>query len=121
MVLALGVAQFVTGAAGGLVNAPNQALTLAHAPPGANGLSAAVLQLSQRLAASLSVAAVTGVVLASPAALFDGVLICLALIVLALLFATLDRHPRWYQPRDTHPMGRPADRPGPQRPRAADG
>nr|BFE58076.1 MFS transporter [Dactylosporangium thailandense] len=98
VVLALALAQLVTGAAGGLVNAPNQALTLGHAPPGANGLSAAVLQLSQRLAAGVSVAAVTGVVLAAPAslaghrtALLHAALICLGLIVLALAFALADR------------------------------
>ncbi|MFI5908101.1 MFS transporter [Dactylosporangium sp. NPDC051541] len=102
IVVALATTQFLTGAAGGLVNAPNQALTLSHAPPGANGLSAAVLQLSQRLAASVSVAAVAGVVLAAPAnlaghrtALLHGLLICLLLVVLALVFALADgRGPR---------------------------
>ncbi|WP_432994799.1 MFS transporter [Dactylosporangium sp. CA-233914] len=97
VVAALAAAQFVTGAAGGLINAPNQALTLGHAPPGAHGLSAGVLQLSQRLAAALSVAAVSGVALTAPpglagqrTALLHGTLICLALVVLAAIFAFAD-------------------------------
>ncbi|WP_238015847.1 MFS transporter [Dactylosporangium sp. AC04546] len=99
VVVALGVSQLVTGAAGGLINAPNQALTLTHAPPGAGGLSAAMLQLSQRLAASVSIAAVTGIFLHTAqagllqsyrAALTHGTLLCLALVLLSLLFAVAD-------------------------------
>ncbi|MET7418622.1 MFS transporter [Dactylosporangium sp. NPDC005555] len=98
VVWALAASQFVIGAAGGFVIAPNQALTLSHAPPGVNGLSAALLQLSQRLAASVSIAAVSGIFLATAAtsggpapALADGAALCLGLAALALLFALLDR------------------------------
>ncbi|WP_460494693.1 MFS transporter [Dactylosporangium cerinum] len=93
VVWALAASQLVTGAAGGFVNAPNQALTLHHAPPGANGLSAALLQLSQRLAASVSIAAVSGIFLAAPGhatALAHGATLCLGLATLALVFAALD-------------------------------
>ncbi|GAA2636411.1 MFS transporter [Dactylosporangium fulvum] len=98
VVLALGISQFVTGAAGGLINAPNQALTLTHAPPGAGGLSAAMLQLSQRLSASVCIAAVTGIFLHTAAgpvpsyrtALTYGTLLCLGLVLLSLLFAVAD-------------------------------
>ncbi len=98
LVWVLAACQAVTGAAGGFVIAPNQALTLAHAPPGANGLSAGLLQLSQRLAASVSLAAVTGIFLATagraaagPAsALVHGAALCLGLTALALLFSALD-------------------------------
>jgi len=94
VVWALAVSQLVTGAAGGFVIAPNQALTLHHAPPGANGLSAALLQLSQRLAASVSIAAVSGIFLTAPGhatALAHGAALCLGLAALALLFSALDR------------------------------
>ncbi|MEV4510790.1 MFS transporter [Dactylosporangium sp. NPDC049525] len=94
VVWALAASQLVTGAAGGFIIAPNQALTLHHAPPGANGLSAALLQLSQRLAASVSIAAVSGIFLTAPGhstALAHGAALCLGLAVLALIFATLDR------------------------------
>jgi MFS family permease len=94
VVWALAASQLVTGAAGGFVIAPNQALTLHHAPPGANGLSAALLQLSQRLAASVSIAAVSGIFLTAPGhatALAHGAALCLGLATLALLFSALDR------------------------------
>ncbi|GIF20930.1 MFS family permease [Actinoplanes tereljensis] len=57
--------QLVLGAASGLIVSPNQALTLGHAPPGVAGLAAAFLQLAQRISASIGMAAVTGVVLAT--------------------------------------------------------
>ncbi|MGI5177228.1 MFS transporter [Dactylosporangium sp. CA-152071] len=107
VVWALAVGQFVTGAAGGFVNSPNQALTLSHAPPGANGLSAALLQLSQRLAASVSIAAVSGIFLATAAApgghtaaMVHGAALCLGLAALGLLFAALDRDRRRDRRRD---------------------
>ncbi|GAA2335910.1 MFS transporter [Dactylosporangium salmoneum] len=95
LIVALAAGQLVTGVAGGLVNAPNQALTLEHAPPGANGLSAAILQLAQRLAAAVGIAAVTALFLGGAAggrvALLHGVLLCLGLVLLALVFAIADR------------------------------
>ncbi|GAA4254407.1 MFS transporter [Dactylosporangium darangshiense] len=102
LVAVLAVGQLVTGVAGGLVNAPNQALTLQHAPPGANGLSAAILQLAQRLAASLGIAAATALSLggAGRPALVRGVLLCLTLVVAALVAsAALARGER---DRDAH-------------------
>ncbi|MEV8511756.1 MFS transporter [Dactylosporangium sp. NPDC051484] len=113
LIIALAVGQLITGVAGGLVNAPNQALTLAHAPAGANGLSAAILQLSQRLSASVSIAAVTGIFLGGAlaggagyrVALLHGVLLCLALVVLALLFAVADgARPGQHGTREPHQL-----------------
>ncbi|MGI5240828.1 MFS transporter [Dactylosporangium sp. CA-139066] len=93
LIAALAAGQLVTGAAGGLVNAPNQALTLEHAPSGAGGLSAGILQLSQRLVASVGIAAATALSLRGPgrAALLHGVLLCLALVLAALGLSAADR------------------------------
>ncbi len=76
-----------------------------HAHAGANGVSAAFLQLAQRLAAGVSIAAVTAILLggtdaggavaervgAYRTALLHGTLRCLALARLALVFAVADR------------------------------
>lgn len=62
---ALAAAQVLTGVAGGLVHAPNQYLTLEHAPAGANGLAAAFLQVTQRVSATICFAALGGLFLAS--------------------------------------------------------
>lgn len=53
----------VSGIASGLVDAPNRGLTLEYAPIGASGVAAAFLQLSQRLSATISLAAVSGIYL----------------------------------------------------------
>ncbi|SDB93405.1 Major Facilitator Superfamily protein [Sanguibacter gelidistatuariae] len=63
--VALAAAQVLTGVAGGLVHAPNQYLTLEHAPAGANGLAAAFLQVTQRVSATICFAALGGIFLAS--------------------------------------------------------
>lgn len=56
--------QVCAGASGGVVSAPNQALTLDHAPVADRGLAAGFFQVSQRISSTLSIAAVTGVVVA---------------------------------------------------------
>lgn len=65
LAVALAVAQVLTGAAGGLVHAPNQYLTLEHAPAGANGLAAGFLQVTQRISATMCFAALGGIFLAT--------------------------------------------------------
>jgi len=59
----LALTQLCTGAASGLTVSPNQALVLRHAPPEAAGVAGGVLQMSQRIAASVCVSAVSGVYL----------------------------------------------------------
>jgi MFS family permease len=94
--LALTGTQLAIGVCGGLIISPNQALTLAHAPADAAGLAGSFLQISQRTSATISMAAVGGVVLgaaaahAPRAATAHGLLICFAMVLLATVFATLD-------------------------------
>lgn len=55
------VAQTLTGALGGLSGPPNQALTLQDAPSDQHGVAAGVLQVSQRISATVSITALVGV------------------------------------------------------------
>lgn len=59
------VTQIVSGAGGGLVHAPNQALTLEAVPLPSAGLAAGFLQVAQRISAVLALAVLGGLVLAS--------------------------------------------------------
>ncbi|MET0422605.1 MAG: MFS transporter, partial [Actinoplanes sp.] len=93
--VALTVTQLVLGAANGLIIAPNQALTLACAPPGSAGLAAAFLQLAQRVSATVGMAAVAGVVLggvAGPARtpVIHGLAICAGMLAAAALLSWRD-------------------------------
>ncbi|QII04879.1 MFS transporter [Rhodococcoides fascians A25f] len=92
----------VSGVASGLVDAPNRGLTLEYAPAGASGVAAAFLQLSQRLSATISLAAVSGIylgILGSSAggygrAVAAGLGVCLAMLLLSLVFAIADARRR---------------------------
>ena len=53
----------LSGVASGFVDAPNRAMTLEHAPAGVSGVAVGFLQLSQRLSATVSLAAVPGLYL----------------------------------------------------------
>ncbi|RRQ29385.1 MFS transporter [Rhodococcus sp. Eu-32] len=53
----------LSGLASGFVDAPNRGMTLEYSPSGANGVAAGFLQLSQRLSATISLAAVPGIYL----------------------------------------------------------
>lgn len=80
--------QFVSGLASGCFEAPNRTLTLAHTPPGSNGVAAGILQLSQRLASVISIAAVTAWSFTADgssgsAPIRNGLLLCAALTVTA--------------------------------------
>ncbi len=95
-VAAVGLAQ---GVATGLVVAPNQTLTLAHAPAGTAGVAAGFYQLSQRFAAALCSAAAAGMFLqaqgaatgeASKDAFHQGIVMCCILLGVALLAGGLD-------------------------------
>lgn len=95
-VAAVGLAQ---GVATGLVVAPNQTLTLAHAPAGTAGVAAGFYQLSQRFAAALCSAAAAGMFLqaqgaatgqASKDAFHQGIVMCCVLLGVALLAGGLD-------------------------------
>jgi MFS family permease len=94
--VALTVTQLGMGVSGGLIISPNQALTLAHAPGSAAGLAGGFLQVSQRISATIATAAVTGVVLTgisagtSRTAVAQGLLICVVMLGLATMFASLD-------------------------------
>ena len=87
--------QTLTGAVSGLGGPPNQALTLEHAPHDQHGVAAGVLQVSQRISATLCIAALVGLyATAAPAALdVDGsraalVLVSAASAVLGMLATT---------------------------------
>jgi MFS family permease len=86
----------VQGVATGLVVAPNQALTLGHAPGGAAGVAAGFYQLSQRFSAVLCSAAIAGLFLnALPedgfrGAFHDGIVLCAVLTATAVLAGALD-------------------------------
>lgn len=55
--------QIAVGAAGGLVEPPLRAVTLAFSPPSLHGVAASFLQLTQRLSATFCIALTTGVLL----------------------------------------------------------
>ncbi|WP_424809528.1 MFS transporter [Rhodococcus sp. 27YEA15] len=92
----------LSGVASGLVDAPNRMLTLEYAPPGANGVAAGFLQLSQRLSATLSLAAVSGIYLGSLGSSPDGfgravalaLALCVVMLLLSLASAIADGHRR---------------------------
>ena len=97
--LAVAVVGLVQGAATGLVVAPNQTLTLGHAPAGAAGVAAGFYQLSQRFAAALCSAAAAGMFLqasgavvggAAKEAFHQGILMCCILLGVALVAGGLD-------------------------------
>jgi predicted MFS family arabinose efflux permease len=90
--------QFLAGAAGGLVTAPNQGLALGLAPPGAHGLAAGFFQVSQRISSTICLAACIGlfVTAATPAdgyraGLVAGLGLAAALIAVAVVASVLDR------------------------------
>ncbi|MEU6699709.1 MFS transporter [Pseudonocardia sp. NPDC046786] len=91
--------QLLVGAAGGLVTAPNQGLSLALAPAGARGLAAGFFQVSQRISATLCLAAGTGLFVVAGAAgswrtgLATGIGLAAALIAVALVASAADRRP----------------------------
>jgi MFS family permease len=93
VVAAVGLVQ---GAATGLVVAPNQALTLSHAPGGAAGVAAGFYQLSQRFSAALCSAAVAGLFLnalpdgGSRGAFHLGIILCATLTAAAILAGAVD-------------------------------
>ncbi|MBT2248754.1 MFS transporter [Arthrobacter sp. BHU FT2] len=94
VVAAVGLLQ---GVATGLVVAPNQTLTLGHAPEGSAGVAAGFYQLSQRFSAALCSAAAAGMFLTEGAsgsgprgAFHQGILLCCALLAAALLAGGVD-------------------------------
>ena len=89
LVLALSLTQLASGVATGAMMSPNQALTLAHAPAGAAGLAGAFLQVSQRISATLSMAAVTGIMVAG-SGVTGALTICLVMMVAAAACSALD-------------------------------
>ncbi|MFE5838676.1 MFS transporter [Arthrobacter sp. NPDC056493] len=105
--LAVAGVGLVQGAATGLVVAPNQALTLGHAPAGTAGVAAGFYQLSQRFSAALCSAAVAGLFLHAGSGLgsaagsvaagngyrgafHDGIILCSALTAVAIAAGSLD-------------------------------
>ncbi|MGO4145307.1 MFS transporter [Paenarthrobacter sp. YAF11_1] len=97
--LAVAAVGLLQGVATGLVVAPNQTLTLAHAPVGSAGVAAGFYQLSQRFAAALCSAAAAGMFLqahgsatgkASKDAFHQGIVMCCILLGVAILAGVLD-------------------------------
>ncbi|GGN72465.1 MFS transporter [Actinoplanes lobatus] len=100
--VALMCTQFASGVCGGLVLSPNQALTLAHAPAGAAGLAGAFLQVSQRISATLAMAAVTGIMVTGQN-VTAALAICLTMMTASAACAALDLRTRPTAPRPTVP------------------
>jgi MFS family permease len=103
LIAALAVSQLLTGVANGLVIAPNQGLALAFAPPGAAGLAAGFFQVSQRISATLALAACSGVFVATATpgnstgyrgGVATGLGIALALMLVATVASAADRGDR---------------------------
>jgi MFS family permease len=97
------VAELLIGLAAGLITSPNQGLTLAHAPPGAAGVAAGFFQVSQRISATVVLAATTGVFVAAavpgdlPAhrgGLAGALSITLAMILVAAVASALEGEAR---------------------------
>ncbi len=88
----------VSGVASGFVDAPNRAMTLEYAPPCVSGVAVGLLQLSQRLSATVSLAAVPGLYLAILSAdagnygraMAAGLAVCTGMLVLSLACAVGD-------------------------------
>ncbi|QSE78289.1 MFS transporter [Rhodococcus koreensis] len=88
----------LSGVASGFVDAPNRAMTLEHAPAGVSGVAVGFLQLSQRLSATVSLAAVPGLylgVLSADAgnygrAMAAGLAVCAGMLLLSLACAVRD-------------------------------
>jgi predicted MFS family arabinose efflux permease len=100
--IALSGTQFLSGFTGGLMMSPNQALTLAHAPAGAAGPAGAFLQVSQRISATLAMAAVTGLMVTRQG-VTPALTICLALMAASAACATLDLRTRHPAPQPSTP------------------
>ncbi|CAM3094596.1 MFS transporter [Tsukamurella hominis] len=97
VLIAVAALSTASGVASGLVDAPNRALTLEYAPPGANGVAAGFLQLVQRLSATVALTATSGLYLARPHGTGGLVLalgLCLALFVAGIGCAVLDARRR---------------------------
>jgi MFS family permease len=98
-------ALLVAGIGGGLVISPNQTLTLADIPVEDGGVAGSMAQLGQRIGTSVGTAAATSVFFAAimtdsgnvtPLEAYhhgfrDGVLVAIALIVVALAVAVTDQ------------------------------
>ncbi len=100
----LAMIEFVMGAAHGASEAPNRALTLSSVPTSASGLAAGFLQLSQRLTATITIAAATGIFLAAdPAAgaqasaVSHGLILTVALLTLSVGVSLTEQRRRTVQ------------------------
>ncbi|MFJ9774548.1 MFS transporter [Kitasatospora sp. NPDC101157] len=88
----LALLQLLSGASVGLMGSTNQAYVLRHAPAEAAGVSGAILQMAQRIAAAVAVSALSGVYLRETAgggghrsAYLTASLVCAAVAGLAVL------------------------------------
>ncbi|MER6401051.1 MFS transporter [Kitasatospora sp. NPDC001603] len=88
--------QLLGGAAAGVMGATNQAYVLRHAPAEAAGVSGAILQMAQRIAAAVCVSALSGVYLRATggggghrAAYTSASAVCAAVAALAVLASVL--------------------------------
>ncbi len=97
LLVAVAVLATASGVASGLVDAPNRALTLEYAPAEANGVAAGLLQLVQRLSATVALTAATGLYLADPHTSRGPALaltLCLAMFLAGAGFAVADARRR---------------------------
>ncbi|MFJ6774860.1 MFS transporter [Kitasatospora sp. NPDC091257] len=92
----LALLQLLGGAAVGLMGSTNQAFVLRHAPAEAAGVSGAILQMAQRIAAAVAISALSGVYLRETAgggghrsAFLTASTVCAAVAGLAVLASVL--------------------------------
>jgi MFS family permease len=100
----IAAAMTMTGAGGGLVISPNQTLTLSEVPVTQGGVAGSMAQVGQRVGTAIGVAAIISTFYATLYAeasepdrvqvfrdgFFSGILVALALIAVALVFALVD-------------------------------
>ncbi|MER5182393.1 MFS transporter [Streptomyces sp. NPDC002896] len=96
----LAAVQLCSGAASGLSISPNQAQVLQHAPAEAAGVAGGILQMAQRIAAAISLSAVSGIYLrggshatdAPRVAYAQATLVCAGMLVVALAVSLVRSH-----------------------------
>ena len=99
LVSAIIVTEFAAGPTAGLVEPPLRAITLGFAADAVRGVAASFLQLTQRLSATFCVALATGLILGTSGArpttagLRAGLLVCLALLIVATIVSRFRLEP----------------------------
>ncbi|MFF2145568.1 MFS transporter [Kitasatospora sp. NPDC058190] len=107
----LAMLQLLSGASVGLMGSTNQAFVLRHAPAEAAGVSGAILQMTQRIAAAVAVSALSGVYLRATAgggghrsAYLAASVVCAAVAGLAVLASVFAGRASGREQREQEPV-----------------